>query len=216
MTRLWIVVLMAVCLLGFTPKPRSQESPVLRVMLRFTPHKTDTETPEARAMRLAVLARAIEKSADRATCVGQSTKCKAIYVDPRSMRALLITIGKHESGNFAQYVHEDRCLEGPDKCDVDKDGNPRAKSVFQMWAVAIQPQDDWNRIGGLSPEANELAAWNAAKRLSGARVRCASTYPDDPIKAAIAGFAGGCLALSPKKLAARTYTYYQVLKQLGA
>lgn len=213
MTRLWMVLLMVVCLLGFTPK-HVPESSVLKVMLRFAPHKTDTETAGARAERLTVLARSIERSADRATCVGQPTGCKAIYADARSMRALLITIGKHESGNFAQYVHEDRCLEGPDKCDVDKDGNPRAKSVFQMWAVAVQPQDDWNRIGGLSQPANDLAAWNATKRLSGARSRCASTYPEDPIKGAIAGFAGGCLALSPKKLAARTHTYYQVLKQL--
>ena len=149
------------------------------------------------------IAWAISDATAHAACVGEwaGDDCHVIQSDQATMAALLIAKGKAESG-FAQYVHEGRCTDGPigARCDSDKHGVPRAHGLWQAWRVAIYPPEDWDAINSSSADATNLAAWHAARSLSGGFKACSRQYPGDPIASTIAHYAGSCLHMAPAKV----------------
>ena len=174
---------------------------ILAVLLALPGHSTDTETSAQRLARLTTIAQAIDTATLRAACEGQPEPCRAIQSDRVLMAALLLAKGKAESG-FAQYVHEGRCSDGPvgARCDSDKQGVPRAHGLWQAWRVAIYPPEDWDAINESTDAATTLAAWHAARSLSGGFKACLQQYPGDPIASAIAQYAGSCLQMAPAKV----------------
>ncbi len=148
---------------------------ILTVMLSFRPFYGDTEDSEARRARLTQLAETIERAADRAACSGEykEKKCDALWRNRWELSAALVALGWMES-RFAQYVGEDRCLDGPKqaRCDFDAEtGKPRAKSYWQLWEVACPAL--WKAESG-SQEALNHAAWCTASRLVLSKRHCKS------------------------------------------
>jgi hypothetical protein len=189
-------------------------------LMRMTPHKTDTESRSERSARMHVIAESINDATLRASCSGRyaSPTCKPIYSDRRSLAALLLGKGHFES-DFAEYVHEGRCSEGPvgARCDSDKQGHPRAHGPWQQWELAVFPREDWQKLEGATPEATSLAAWHAAKLLAGSRSMCKAAYNGDEIQAAIAGFSGACtMRMKPEKIAYQAQAVRKILATLPA
>lgn len=172
-----------------------------RAMMLMTPHKTDTETLEERAVRMRLLAHAELSAVNAAACYGLPAPCKPILSDRRLGLALLLGKGHFES-NFAQYVHEGHCEAGPvgARCDADKNGVPRAHGPWQQWRLSVYPQSDWDEMVGATEPATALAAAHALELLAGSLHRCPDQYPGDNIAQAIAGFAGTCISMKPAKV----------------
>ncbi len=192
---------------------------IFNVLMHMTPHKTDTETRPERETRMHMVAEAIDRATQRAACVGEfgTQDCKPIFSDRRLLAGLLLAKGKYESG-FAEYVHEGRCVEGPTgaQCDKNSDGVVQARSIWQLWRVATSPRSDWDKIEGATPEATNLAAWHAAKRLAGSSTMCKSAFGGDNVQAAIAGFAGNCMMMNPQKVALQAATARKIVATLPA
>jgi hypothetical protein len=164
---------------------------ILAILLSFRPFFADTETLEERRERLDVVARSIEAAAERATCTGEyaATECRPVWHDTRrSLVVALIVLG-HQESRYAQYVHEDRCLDGPPgmRCDLDRNGVPRARGPWQAWRVACP--DLWDEMAGTSLEATTAAAWCTARRFAQAYRRCQKSNPD-PWAGAFSGYTG--------------------------
>jgi len=185
--------------------------PIQAILMAMTPYKLDHEEPAERRDRMAIIAQAIDEAAERATCRASDT-CHPVIGDRRLAVALLLEVGSHES-HFAKYVHENRCSEGPDHCDADRNGEARARSPWQLWRVAVNPTNDWDRIGGADLDSTRLAAWHAVVRLAGSRAKCQELY-SDPIQSMIAGYAGGCLRLSKDVVIGRAANVRRFMSKL--
>lgn len=185
---------------------------ILEVLMKMPAYKEDTETVDERRARASILADSIDQAAAQAACVHQPDGCRVILGDVKLGIALLLAIGQHES-NFAQYVHENRCLEGRNHCDADHNGVPRARSPWQLWKVAVSPSTDWDQMGGTDLTSTRLAAWHALVRLAGSRAKCEALYPN-PIESMIAGYAGACLRLSRPAVQARARAVRRYYEQI--
>lgn len=149
---------------------------ILIVLLMFTPYYGDQETTEERTHRMTTHARAIERAVEDATCTGDydedAEKCTPILPlkEAQKLRALLITIGNHESG-FAKHVHEHRCR--VDECD-----GGRAVSNWQFQRVpdvlGHSIKDIWYSYRGSDQESTDNAAWAAALMLIRGFKNCGS------------------------------------------
>lgn len=197
--------------------PMDFQTAILNALLRIHRHSTDTESDEARRARMTVIAVSINDATKRAACAleYQTPECKPIFSDRRLMAGLLIGKGKFESG-FAEYVHAGHCLAGPvgAQCDKNREGLVQAHSPWQLWKIAVYPRTDWDKIEGTSEEATSLAAWHATKRLAGSSSLCKSKFGGDNIQGAIAGFAGSCILMDPKKVAYQAETVRRILNTL--
>ena len=188
--------------------------------MRMTPHKTDTESRPDRESRMHVVASSINNATLRASCSGvfASPECKPIFASRQLLAALLLGKGHFES-DFAQYVHEGRCTDGPvgARCDSDRNGVPRAHGPWQQWRLSVFPSSDWDQMNASTPEATELSAWHAAKLLAGSKSMCKDHFGGDEIQAAIAGFSGSCtMGMSSKKVAYQAATVRKILALLPA
>lgn len=192
---------------------------IFNELMRMTPHKTDTESRAERAARMHVVADSINVATKRAACSGlPAEECRPIFSDRRMLAALLLGKGHFES-DFAQYVHEGRCSEGPvgARCDSDRFGVARAHGPWQQWRLSVFPASDWDAMYAPTPEATDLAAWHAAKLLAGSRSMCKQAFPGDEVQAAIAGFSGSCtMGMAPKKIAYQAATVRKILATLPA
>lgn len=188
---------------------------IFAALMRMTPHHTDTETLVERTSRMHVMAESISDATKRAACIEAPPACKPIFSDRRMLAALLLGKGHFES-DFAQYVHEGRCEDGPvgARCDAGKDGVARAHGPWQQWAVAVFPASDWEEIQGATPEATRLAAWHAAKLLAGTRGMCKAFFGGDEVQSAIAGFSGSCMRMDPKRVALQAMVVRKILATL--
>lgn len=187
-------------------------------LMRMTPHYTDTESLGERQTRMHVIAAAINDATLRAACTLSPPPCKPIFSDRRTLAALLIGKGHFES-DFAEYVHEGRCSEGPvgARCDADKNGLPRAHGPWQQWELSVFPREDWQKLEGASLESTQLAAWHAATLLAGSRSACRNAFQGDEIQAAIAGFSGACtLRMKPERIAYQAAVVRKILATLPA
>lgn len=188
-------------------------------LMRMTPHKTDTETRAERAERMHVVASSINDATKRAACFGLSIEqCRPIFSDRRVLASLLLAKGHFES-DFAQYVHEGRCSDGPvgARCDSDRFGVARAHGPWQQWRASVFPATDWDQMHAATPEATELAAWHAAKLLAGSRTMCKAAFGGDELQAAIAGFSGSCtMGMAPQKIARQAALARKILAGLPA
>lgn len=196
---------------------------IFDALMRMTPHKTDTESRAERAARMHVIAASINDATKRAACVEgggvvSTEPCKPIFSDRRLLAALLLGKGHFES-DFAQYVHEGRCEDGPvgARCDSGKDGVARAHGPWQQWRLSVFPSSDWDDMQSSTPEATSLAAWHAAKLLAGSKSMCKAYFGGDDVQAAIAGFSGSCtMGMAPKKIAYQAAAVRKILAQLPA
>lgn len=193
---------------------------IFNSLMRMTPHNTDTESREGRVARMHIVAPAIHDATLRASCSGSFAvpDCKPIFSDRRTLAGLLLGKGHFES-DFAEYVHEGHCLDGPvgARCDADKNGVPRAHGPWQQWKISVFPQEDWEKLEGSTPEATELAAWHAAVLLAGSRSACKNAFNGDEIQAAIAGFSGACtMRMRPEKIAYQAAVVRKILATLPA
>ncbi len=189
-------------------------------LMRMSPHHSDTESRVAREARMHIVAASINDATLRASCTGKFAfeGCKPIFSDRRTLTGLLIGKGHFES-DFAEYVHEGRCLDGPvgARCDADKNGVPRAHGPWQQWKLSVFPQEDWDKLEGSTAESTELAAWHAAVLLSGSRSQCRNAFNGDEIQAAIAGFSGACtMRMRPEKIAYQAAFVRKILATLPA
>lgn len=119
---------------------------ILLLLLELTPDRTDrAEDPAKRRARLEVAAAGM---ADAVAAVD--------YFGDREEAAALIAQGDAES-NYAAYVGEGRCTEGPagQRCDPDKHGRPRARTYWQVWQVTCPRA--WAATPGSREEAREAA-----------------------------------------------------------
>lgn len=195
-------------------------SSIFAALMRMTPHKTDTESRPERELRMHVVADSIHDATLRAACSGRyaSPDCKPIFSDRRTLAALLLGKGHFES-DFAEYVHEGRCQDGPvgARCDSDAHGLARAHGPWQQWRLSVFPSSDWDTMHAATLEATTLAAWHAAKLLAGSRTMCKADFGGDEIQAAIAGFSGSCtMGMAPKKVAYQAQAVRKILASLPA
>jgi hypothetical protein len=192
---------------------------IFEALMRMTPHKTDTESKAERAARMHIVADSINNVTKRAACTGLPVEqCRPIFSDRRLLASLLLGKGHFES-DFAQYVHEGHCDQGPvgARCDSDRFGVARAHGPWQQWKLSVFPQADWDAMHASTPEATELAAWHAAKLLAGSRAMCKQAFAGDEIQAAIAGFSGSCtMGMAPKKVAYQAAAVRKILATLPA
>jgi len=192
---------------------------IFDALMRMTPHYTDTESKAERAARMHIVAEAINNVTKRAACTGLTAEqCRPIFSDRRLLAGLLLGKGHFES-DFAQYVHEGHCDQGPvgQRCDPDDFGAARAHGPWQQWKPSIFPQADWAAMYAATPEATELAAWHAAKLLAGSRSMCKQAFAGDEVQAAIAGFSGSCtMGMAPKKVAYQAAAVRKILATLPA
>ncbi len=172
---------------------------ILRFLTSLHASIYDHESEAARAARLMTIAEAVDWSSAKATCEeDQPPECKPIFGDRRLLIGMLISKGKHES-NFAAYVHEGRCNDGPvgARCDADRFGVARAHGPWQQWAVGVWPREDWEAMNSSSIESTKIAAWHATTALAGGMRQCSNLYPGDKVAGAIASYAGSCLRMRP-------------------
>lgn len=172
---------------------------ILAILVALAPFYGDKETPERRLVRLEsaaeAMAAAAEKYRDR--------------IPPLMTAAALITLGKHES-NFAQFVGEGRCLDGPKgmRCDQDPStGEPRARSYYQLWKVACPKL--WETEPG-SREEQMVAADCAIVNWAKGWHACGPKHPDGRIAGAFAGYRtqSNC-KWAPAKKRASTMAHFQ-------
>jgi hypothetical protein len=189
----------------------------LNALMLMTPHKTDTESLDERRARMTMIAESIQSATKRAACVNAGDDCKPILSDRRLATALLLGKGHFES-DFAQYVHEGHCDQGPigARCDSDKQGIARAHGPWQQWRLSVYPQTDWDNMQGATPKATTLAAEHALELLAGTLHRCPDQYPGDNIAQAIAGFAGTCITMKPEKVQRQAAYVRKILNSLPA
>lgn len=169
---------------------------ILGMLRALGPNHLDTEDAAAREARLTTLADGMTWATEAATCTGDFEKedCKPISrLPPEEHAVYLFTIGKWESGNFAQHIHEDRCRVHLGECDGGK-----AKSNFQVQATGRISLALWRQIGGTDQRSTRLAAWAASLALgtvqgcgTPARVfagyatsRCGADFPQAGARAA--------------------------------
>ncbi len=191
-------------------------SAIFEELLRQPRHFTDSESPEARAERMGVISRSIDRATKLAACEGEPAPCKPIFSDRLTMAALLITKGRFETG-FAELVHEGHCDQMPKgmRCDADRTGVARAHGPWQQWRSSVYPASDWDDMNSSSQEATDLAAWHAAKILAGGTKHCAYLYPD-PLASTIATFSGSCIRMYPGMVLRQAATAHSILNRLYA
>lgn len=173
---------------------------LLAVLLHFHPYSGDHEKPEARRARLTLVADAITTAAFK----------RYGGINPLVMAAALTTVAKAES-NFALYVGEGRCLDGPRgaRCDPDpRTGRPRARTYFQLWKVACRKA--WAQPQGSRAELY-AAADCAAQRLAGAYYRCNHRHPDGRWAGAFSGYRSNICQWRPAASRARSMRSVQLL-----
>ncbi len=128
----------------------------------------DREEPEdERDDRFKVLSKAV----DIAT---SNPKNRPRNVSKEVMTSALLTIAYKETA-LAKNVNNGQCDKMPkgQQCDMDADGNPRARTYFQLWEVACPSVHNKDLVPGSQEELN-IAAVCASKRLTSAYYRCAS------------------------------------------
>jgi hypothetical protein len=149
---------------------------VARYLVALPPHSTDAaESAEDRGRRMQEIAREIALASMKQPLAGY---------EPIDQAAALIVNGKSES-EFARYVGERRCQEGPPgmRCDPDRNGVAQADSYWQLWKVACPKL--W-AAPAASREALREAATCASSRFRGAMGRCTANGVEGPA----GGFAG--------------------------
>ncbi len=188
-----------------------------KALMLMTPHKTDTESLDERAVRMRMIAQAEMVAVNAGACYHLPAPCKPILSDRRLGIALLTGKGHFES-DFAWYVHAGHCEMGPvgARCDSDRNGDPRAHGPWQQWRISVYPQTDWDEMVGATPEATALAAAHALELLAGSLHRCPDQYPGDNIAQAIAGFAGTCITMRPEKVLRQAAYVRKILNTLPA
>lgn len=146
---------------------------VLRTIIMLGTWSPDS--PELKAIALEPVAAAIAAVA-------------AESQDPRTSAARLITVGKHES-QFAVYVVEERCEQGPPgaRCDMDAKGIVHATSVYQLHRWALKAWDPEVTLGARIIEATRYAD----QRLRMFAETCKTHHPGNPHAAALAGYGTG-------------------------
>lgn len=189
----------------------------LNALMLMTPHKTDTESVDERRARMTTIASALDIATRKAACQTDEAPCKPILSDRRLATALLLGKGHFES-DFAEYVHEGRCTDGPigARCDSDRYGVPRAHGPWQQWRISVYPQTDWDDMVGSDLVSTTLAAEHALELLAGSLHRCPFQYPGDNIAQAIAGFAGTCISMKPEKVQRQAAYVRKILNTLPA
>lgn len=156
----------------------------------------DKKNEENLKDRIEILSRAIDYGTESRRVLGWGKTHKL------EMIALTLTVGEIES-YWAKYIHENRCLEGPWKCDINpKTGLPRAKSNFQLWPSAC---GQWSQIKGADLESTKTAANCSAKLLSIGVNRCKT------IKGAFNVYAGKSCNTEWKGLKKRITKYNKIL-----
>jgi hypothetical protein len=153
---------------------------VLLALPKFSAEPTP-ETDAARESRLRPYGSAI----------ADATEYRPRGISAELWAAALVELGRAESG-FAAYVTDDRCLEGPYRCDVDPEtGAPRARGAFQVWRAPREPYPACRAVWALPHDhvhRRRAEAVCASQRLAGAYHRCRGRHPDGDIAAAFAGF----------------------------
>ncbi len=152
---------------------------VWMILLSFTAHPHDSESPEAREDRLLDVAVAMVMSADLATCSGDyaTPQCKRIW--PGSRKELLaaqLTFGRHET-RYAEHVQAGRCGEyARRECDRKRTaaGYVYTSQTYYQLKESRLGGAGFESVVGLESEAVLNATWSATKALAGARNQCAA------------------------------------------
>jgi hypothetical protein len=172
-----LVLVAALCaVLARAAEPLTLTERIARVLLAQQRHVSDVdEDPRAREARLREVAASVSSAVQHATCAGawaRPTPCRRIWPGSQlELAAALLALGWHEA-YWAGYVGRDECHLGPvgARCDQDpKTGLPRARSYWQLWAVAAP---DLHALPLGDPAAIRVAAWAAARHLAGAANFC--------------------------------------------
>jgi hypothetical protein len=141
------------------------------------------EAPEDRAVRMVVIAEAIASAATRATCTELwatlDAPCRRIWPGSATeLAALLLSLGYLESG-FAEWVHAGRCRLSIGECDSRKVGGVWVVGAKSPWQIqwTSYSRDAWHELEGTGEWSTFVAAWTAARVVSGARRMCAYRRP---------------------------------------
>lgn len=167
---------------------------LLAAALTFTSWNGDTETEEARTIRLRTIAEAINIATLHAVCFTDappfpalpgeedSTElpCQPIWRgSPRELALLLLTQAYFET-HLAQHVHEGKCRVHLGECDGGK-----ATSLWQLQAGGHLAASRWEKLSGTSLAATTHAAYEASRALARGRNYCGN------VRGAVALYATG-------------------------
>lgn len=131
---------------------------IFAMLMTLAPYAGDIETEKERAVRLSVIAKAIETSSTTIKWSGSQ----------RELATLLIVQGWSES-RFAKHVHEGKCRVKQGECDAG-----RAVSPWQLHAGYSFRRAEWKSAEGADLKATTVAAKRAAQVLSRGRNFCKS------------------------------------------
>jgi len=140
----------------------------------------DRHEPD-RERRLQSIAIAIERASERATCTGAFAleTCRPIASSATRVAAELIVLAAAET-DLRRNVHADEC--GPHECDASRYRvrgvihiEHKARSLWQLHRAPSWSLEKWESLAGLSQEATNAAAWEAAKFMAGGHGACKTT-----------------------------------------
>jgi len=156
------------------------------------------EHEDDRAKRLAILAQAV----DIAT---SNPRNRPRGTSKEMMSAALMTIAFKETA-LARNVNNGKCDEMPrgQRCDMDHNGKPRARTYFQLWAVACPRVHAEGLVPGSQEELN-IAAECASKRLTSSFYRCAGKNKYGAWPGAYAGYRSIDCTYEPESEGHRKY-----------
>jgi hypothetical protein len=183
---------------------------ILIILKSFQPYYGDNETETAREARLEVIAKSTNLAVLYGTCAdsecddrtwSQFEQGKAPADARLSFTALLITIGRFESG-YAKHVHENRCRVKIGECD-----GGRAVSPWQIQPTRLV-RHHWYDYRGADQDSTDAGAFGALITIANAYKNC-KTY-----QGAIAQYATGSRC-SWSKAQARHEVYLQVKGRLA-
>jgi hypothetical protein len=163
------------------------------------------EAPEDRAVRMVVIAEAIASASERATCAEPwatlDAPCRRIWPGGAiELAALLLSLGYLESG-FAEWVHAGRCRLAIGECDARKSNGVWVVGAKSPWQIQRTGYSHavWGDLEGTGEWSTFVAAWTAARVVSGARSMCAYRRPGLPwLAATLSAYGSGSTCAWPR------------------
>lgn len=147
--------------------------------------------PEVKRQQLETIARAVDAASTN-----------------RNERALLLTIAHHESA-MCHDVHAGFCA--PGTCDPDRNGVPRARTIYQTHRLGLA-EADWDALVGTDYEATLKATQHALRQVRRSYGMCRDM--PDPIWSTFLAYAGKGCGGHLKDLIPRMITFERVLRRL--
>jgi hypothetical protein len=169
---------------------------ILTILLGWPVFHEDRGVPEAKRAQLETVAQAVGDAADAQRGWPGSS---------RELAALMLTVAWHET-HFSLRIGAGQCK--PHECDQG-----RAHGYWQQHVRSTSSQAAWEQLAGLDAESTGIAAREAARALTRARLQCRRLERGrrNWVGLTLAAYAGRGCAGWFRGLDARVKTYWRTV-----